>query len=189
MDKAPLVGAGKTGQVTTVLGSHSSYSQWTTYYSSLTCTSDCRWCWRPVTRTSSTSTHTSYRSSSTDGVPSITGVGGYFGGCIIWDHSIRQGTQCGTGSCGGWGLVLDIDNIVSTHWMWHIYSVKLGYLQQPSYSSVLHQDWSVWDHDAEQRQVQKHQWWTVRHQLQLCWHCSGCLWARHSHQGTATLHQ
>ena len=105
VDKAPLVGGVRTGQVTTVLGSHSLYTQWTTYYSSLTCTNNCRLWWRPGTSTS-TITHTSYRSSSsTDGVPSVTGVGGYVGGCIVWDHSIRQRTQCGAGSCGGWGLV------------------------------------------------------------------------------------
>ncbi len=62
-----------------------------------------------------TITHTSYRSSSTDGVPRVTGVGCHVGGCSVWDHSIRQWTQCGAGSCGGWGLILDIDNNYSQH--------------------------------------------------------------------------
>ncbi len=98
-------------------------------------------------------------------VPSVTGVGGHVGTRVVWDPSIRQGTQCRAGSCGGWGLVLDIDNIVSTHWRWDISSVY----RHSSHSSVLHQDWSVWDHDAEQRQsVQEHYWWTVRSQLHSC---------------------
>ncbi len=46
---------------------------------------------------------TSYWSSSTDGVPSVTGVGGHVGVIVVRDHSIRQGTQCGAGSCGGGG--------------------------------------------------------------------------------------
>ncbi len=83
VDKAPLVGEVRTGQVTTVLG-NKNYTRYTNYLlvqcKGLTYTIG--WCWRPGTSTS-TSTHTSYRSSSTDGVPSVTGVGGHVGGCIV----------------------------------------------------------------------------------------------------------
>ncbi len=46
-----------------------------------------------------------------------TAVDGYVQGSGVSDISIgvSEGRQCGAVSCGGWGLVLDIDNIVSTH--------------------------------------------------------------------------
>ena len=94
--------------------------------SGLTCTSG-RYC-RPGTSTS-TITHTSYLSSSTDGVPRVTGVGGHVVGCV-WDPSIRQRTQCGAGSCGGWGLVLDIAAMFAAMDMSNMHACILCYLAQ-----------------------------------------------------------
>ncbi len=85
----------------------------------LTFTSQCSCCSSPVTLTS-TITHASPLLVSTgDGwcEPRDTAVGGYVGVRVVRDPSIRvsEGSQCGAGSCVGWELVLDRENIVSTH--------------------------------------------------------------------------